>query len=137
VPGVSAPPTAEQLVRFMLSQSLHFDLTPEYVYSNFGYYVIGRVSERVTGLSHRDALPHLVLAPSGISDMQLSRTRLEDRAGSCSRIGTSCPGPTLVRLREPVRLGSSDEPTERRSRSSLACCRETTGPSSPAILVPP
>jgi len=77
--GVAAPPTAEQIVRFMLSQPLDFDPGTKYVYSNFGYNVLGRVIERITGLSYGDAVQQLVLAPSGISDMRLGRTRLEDR----------------------------------------------------------
>ncbi|HTE85918.1 MAG TPA: serine hydrolase domain-containing protein [Dehalococcoidia bacterium] len=77
--GVAAPPTAEQIIRFMLSQPLDFTPGTKYVYSNFGYNVLGRVIERITGMSYGDAVQQLVLAPSGISDMLLGRTRLEDR----------------------------------------------------------
>jgi N-acyl-D-amino-acid deacylase len=77
--GVAAPPSAEQIVRFMLSWPLDFDPGTRYSYSNFGYNVLGRVIERITGLSYGDAVQELVLAPSGISDMLLGRTRLEDR----------------------------------------------------------
>jgi N-acyl-D-amino-acid deacylase len=78
--GVDAPPTAEQIVRFMMSQPLDFTPGTKSVYSNFGYNVLGRVIERITGLSYGDAVQQLVLAPSGISDMRLGRTRLEERA---------------------------------------------------------
>jgi N-acyl-D-amino-acid deacylase len=76
---VSAPPSAEEIVRFMLSVPLDFDPGTEYAYSNFGYNVLGRVIERITGLSYGDAVQELVLAPSGITDMFLGRTLLEDR----------------------------------------------------------
>jgi N-acyl-D-amino-acid deacylase len=78
--GVDAPPTAEQIVRFMISQPLDFTPGTKYVYSNFGYNVLGRVIERITGQSYGDAVQQLVLAPCGISDMRLSGTRLAERA---------------------------------------------------------
>jgi CubicO group peptidase (beta-lactamase class C family) len=77
--GVNAPPSAVDIIRFMLSVPLDFDPGIEYSYSNFGYNVLGRIIERITGLSYGDAVQQLVLAPSGITDMFLGRTRLEDR----------------------------------------------------------
>jgi N-acyl-D-amino-acid deacylase len=77
--GLPAPPSAEEIIRFMLSWPLDFDPGTKYVYSNFGYNVLGRIIERITGLSYGDAVQQLVLAPSGISDMSLGRTRVEDR----------------------------------------------------------
>jgi N-acyl-D-amino-acid deacylase len=78
--GVSAPPSAEDIIRFMFSIPLDFDPGTKYAYSNFGYNVLGRIIERVSGLSYGDAVQQLMLAPSGITDMFLGRTSLEDRA---------------------------------------------------------
>ena len=77
--GVAVPPTAEQIVRFMLSWPLDFDPGTRYAYSNFGYNVLGRVIEHVTGLPYGDFVQQQVLAPAGIGDMRLGRTRPEER----------------------------------------------------------
>jgi N-acyl-D-amino-acid deacylase len=78
--GVDAPPTAEQIIRFMYSMPLDFDPGTKYAYSNFGYNVLGRIIERKSGLSYGDAVQQLVLTPSGINDMRLGRTLPVDRA---------------------------------------------------------
>ena len=49
-------------------------------YSNFGYNVLGRVIERVSGQGYGAYVQGRVLAPAGITGMRLSRTRREDRA---------------------------------------------------------
>jgi N-acyl-D-amino-acid deacylase len=78
--GVEAPPSAEQIVRFMLAQPLDFEPGTRYAYSNFGYNVLGRIIERVSGMSYGDYVRQAVLAPAGISTMRLGRTRIEERA---------------------------------------------------------
>ena len=50
-----------------------------YVYSNFGYAVLGRVIERVTGTSYASAVKTLVLDPAGITDMAIAGNTLADR----------------------------------------------------------
>jgi N-acyl-D-amino-acid deacylase len=78
--GIEAPPSAEQIIRFMLGQPLDFAPGARYAYSNFGYNVLGRIIERLSGLPYGDYVQQQVLAPAGITDMSLGRTRLEDRA---------------------------------------------------------
>ena len=77
--GIDAPPSAEQIIRFMIGQPLDFAPGTRYAYSNFGYNVLGRVIERVSGLSYGDYVQQQVLAPAGITDMSLGRTLLEER----------------------------------------------------------
>lgn len=77
--NVDAPPSAEQIIRFMLGQPLDFAPGTRYAYSNFGYNVLGRVIERISGMTYGDYVQQQVLAPAGITDMQLGRTRFEDR----------------------------------------------------------
>src|ERR1043166_6029071 len=48
-------------------------------YSNFGYAVLGRVIERVTGTSYANAVQTLVLDPAGITDMAIAGNTLADR----------------------------------------------------------
>jgi CubicO group peptidase (beta-lactamase class C family) len=50
-----------------------------YAYSNFGYAVLGRVIERVTGVSYASAVKTLVLDPAGITDMAIGGNTLADR----------------------------------------------------------
>jgi len=46
-----------------------------YAYSNFGYFVLGRVIEQISGLSYGEYLQQHVQAPLGITDMQLAKKK--------------------------------------------------------------
>jgi len=50
-----------------------------YYYLNFGYCVLGRVIEKITGMTYEEYVQREVLAPCGISDMQIGRNSLADR----------------------------------------------------------
>jgi|GEM_PF-417875 len=50
-----------------------------YAYSNFGYCILGRVIEKVSGMSYFNAVNSLVLSPLGINDMSISGNTLADR----------------------------------------------------------
>ncbi len=50
-----------------------------YYYSHFGYSILGRVIEKITGMSYTQAAQTLILQPSGISDMQVAGNTLADR----------------------------------------------------------
>jgi CubicO group peptidase (beta-lactamase class C family) len=50
-----------------------------YAYSNFGYCLLGRVIEHVTGLSYHDAVQQQVLTHCGVTDMFLAGNTLADR----------------------------------------------------------
>lgn len=78
--GAPAPASAEAVIRYMLGQPLDFDPGSRYAYSNFGYAVLGRVIERVTGQSYEAYVQSAVLQPAGIQRMRLGKTRRADRA---------------------------------------------------------
>lgn len=78
--GESGPPQGETIIRFMLGSGLDFDPGTASIYSNFGFNVLGRVIEHVSGLSYADFIQEQVLAPAGIDGMQLGKSRLEERA---------------------------------------------------------
>ena len=78
--GVPPPPDAPAIIRFMLGQPLDFDPGSRYAYSNFGYCVLGRIIEQVTGRRYEEAVKELVLGPAGIRRMRLARTRASERA---------------------------------------------------------
>jgi D-alanyl-D-alanine carboxypeptidase len=50
-----------------------------YYYSHFGYFILGRVIEKITGMPYATAVQSLVLQPSGISDMQIAGNTIADR----------------------------------------------------------
>ena len=77
--GAPAPASVETVIRFMLGQSLDFDPGARYAYSNFGYAVLGRVIESVSGMSYEDYMTGSFLAPMGITRMAVGRTRTADR----------------------------------------------------------
>jgi CubicO group peptidase (beta-lactamase class C family) len=78
--GVAPPAGAEAIVRYMLDQPLQFAPGTRYAYSNFGYCVLGRVIEKVTGQRYGDFVEAHVLHPAGATCMRLGHTRLADRA---------------------------------------------------------
>jgi D-alanyl-D-alanine carboxypeptidase len=75
--------TADQLISWTLDNR-PLDNAPgtTYAYSNFGYCILGRVIERVTGLSYEAAVKGLVLQPLGITDMTIAGNTLADRLPS-------------------------------------------------------
>ena len=60
-----------------MGKPLDFDPGTRYVYSNFGYCLLGRVIEKVTGKSYEDFVRTSILAPLKIRDMHIGKT-LED-----------------------------------------------------------
>ena len=51
-----------------------------YAYSNFGYCILGRVIEKITGQPYADFVQQTVLAKCGIKDMRLAGNTLAQRA---------------------------------------------------------
>jgi D-alanyl-D-alanine carboxypeptidase len=63
------------LQRTLDSYPLEFAPGTHYAYSNFGYFLLGRVIEKVTGMPYGEYVQNHVLAPLGITDMQLGRKK--------------------------------------------------------------
>ena len=73
-----------------------------YAYSNFGYAVLGRVIERITGEPYATAVRTLVLTPSGISSMRIGGRSLAERvAGEVHYVGQGGENPYAV---DPARM---------------------------------
>jgi CubicO group peptidase (beta-lactamase class C family) len=73
--------TAAQLISWTLdSRPLSHTPGTAYAYSNFGYCVLGRVIEKITGVSYADAVNALVLRPAGVGTMQIGGSTLASRA---------------------------------------------------------
>lgn len=77
--NAEVPADAETIVRFMLTQPLDFDPGTQSAYSNFGFNVLGRVIEHVSGQSYEQFVVDQVLEPAGITNMAIGGTTLEER----------------------------------------------------------
>jgi CubicO group peptidase (beta-lactamase class C family) len=51
-----------------------------WAYSNFGYCILGRVIEKITGQTYENFVQQSVLAPCGITDMRIAGNSYRDRA---------------------------------------------------------
>jgi N-acyl-D-amino-acid deacylase len=72
--GAGSPADQTSIIRFMLGQHLDFNPGTRYAYSNFGYCVLGRVIERITGQSYEAFVKEKVMAPIGITRMRIGAT---------------------------------------------------------------
>ena len=78
--GTPSPASPEVVIKAMLSQRLDFDPGHRYAYSNFGYCLLGRVIEQLTGVTYEAYVQQQVLAPIGVKTMRIGATRLQARA---------------------------------------------------------
>ncbi len=63
--GTTPPASAQAVIRYMLGQPLDFDPGSRYAYSNFGYCVLGRVIEQISGQPYEQFVRERILAPIG------------------------------------------------------------------------
>jgi N-acyl-D-amino-acid deacylase len=77
-----APPPAgpDLILPYMWRRPLDFDPGTRQVYSNFGYCVLGRVIEKVTGRPYEQFVQADLLEPLGIRAMRIGRTLLREKA---------------------------------------------------------
>ncbi len=73
--GVPPPASSVHVIRYMLAQPLDFDPGTRSAYSNFGYCLLGRVLEAVTGSRYEQVVRHEVLEPSHAEATELGATR--------------------------------------------------------------
>jgi CubicO group peptidase (beta-lactamase class C family) len=74
------PVDLDKIMEFVLSNHLPYRPGTYYDYSNFGYCVLGKVIERVSGMSYEDYVQTEILRPLGITSMKLAKTLPEDKA---------------------------------------------------------
>jgi N-acyl-D-amino-acid deacylase len=75
--GVEPPAKPEHIIRVMLQRPLDFAPGERYAYSNFGYCLLGRVLERLDGVSYFESVRRRVLCPLGLRRLCLGRTLKE------------------------------------------------------------
>jgi N-acyl-D-amino-acid deacylase len=78
--GDAPPAGPSAIVPYILGLPLDHDPGSTYAYSNFGYCVLGRLIERLSGRPYEQYVREEVLAPLGIRDMRIGRTPAELRA---------------------------------------------------------
>ena len=72
--NVPSPVSSDNMVRYMRGQMLDFNPGCHYAYSNFGYDVLGRIIDRVTGMSYEQYVRTNVFAPMGITTARIAQT---------------------------------------------------------------
>ncbi len=78
--GVETPADAQTVIRAMAGQRLDHSPGERYAYSNYGYCLLGRIIESITGHGYEEAVRELVLAPLGMRETRLGKTLLEGAA---------------------------------------------------------
>lgn len=76
--GAPEPASSQTVIRYMLGQKLDFDPGTRFAYSNFGFCVLGRIIERVTGLGYEEYAKREVLKPAGITRMKIGKSLASD-----------------------------------------------------------
>ena len=72
-------PEAEDFYRVVLNRRLKFAPGSWQSYSNFGYLLLSKVIEKVSGMPYEEFIRTEVLAPAGCYDMHIAGTYYEDR----------------------------------------------------------
>lgn len=61
------------------NQPLKYEPGTHFQYSNFGFCLLGRVIEKVSGMKYEEFVRKIILQPSGITDMQIGGSTLPER----------------------------------------------------------
>ena len=78
--NVPAPARAADIIEYMLKhRELQFEPGTRFIYSNFGYNVLGRVLEERTGLPYAEAMRRLVFVPAGVTTAVIGGDQLAQR----------------------------------------------------------
>ena len=79
--GENPPVGSGTIIKFMLrTQTLNNEPGTDYFYSNFGFCVLGRIIEKISGKSYENYIKTELLNPLGITEMQLGQNLYENKA---------------------------------------------------------
>ncbi|GAA4366301.1 serine hydrolase domain-containing protein [Actinomadura sp. NPDC048032] len=73
--GVALPVSQANIMKYTSGRALDHAPGAQYAYSNYGYMLLGRIIEKVTGKKYQDYVRQTVLAPRGITRMRLGKSR--------------------------------------------------------------
>ncbi|MFO0991265.1 MAG: serine hydrolase [Hyphomicrobiales bacterium] len=109
------PATKAQYAGFGMSQGISFEPGQNKLYSNFGYYLLGIIVERVTGLSYAEAVQTLVLNPLGITRAHITPALRAEQRPNAVRHHASADGmPNL-----PLGPSQLEEKVQRRASGDV------------------
>jgi N-acyl-D-amino-acid deacylase len=77
--GTAPPANQEAIIRYMLGRPLDFSPGERHAYSNFGYCLLGRVIESVSGEPYETYVRENVLKPLGVRGPSLGQTLATER----------------------------------------------------------
>jgi len=77
---IDLPILPEHIIRYQLGQPLDFDPLSRYAYSNFGYSILGRVIEKVTGQPYEKYVQEAIFKPLGIERPRIGGSLESQRA---------------------------------------------------------
>jgi CubicO group peptidase (beta-lactamase class C family) len=80
--GLSGPPSKLDLAKYMFGEPLQFTPGTNSKYSNLGYVLLALIVEKKTGKAFSDFVRDQVLAPDGITDVFLARSRRDQKRAS-------------------------------------------------------
>jgi len=105
-----------------------------WAYSNFGYCVLGRVIENVTGMAYKDYVQQAVLTPCGITDMAIAGNRLKQREPNEAKyLGQFGENPYNMNV---TRMDSHGGWIANASDMAKFCTHIAGGPGVPSLLKP-
>lgn len=77
--GTTNPVSKEALIKYLLEKGLDFAPGTGYNYSNIGYLILGRVIEKISGVSYEKYVQDSIFTPLGIFDIHLAKNLLIDK----------------------------------------------------------
>jgi len=95
--ALNVPPPAgpAEIIRNMMAQPLDFDPGTKQGYSNYGYCLLGRVIEKITGQPYETAVRTMLLDPTGARTMTIGHTLPEQRHAGEVRYYSPMRGPSV------------------------------------------
>ena len=76
---LDSAPELDDYSRLVLSKRLRYEPGGSQTYSNYGYMLLGRIIETVSGMDYEDYIQSHVLRPAGCMDMHIAGNYYEDR----------------------------------------------------------
>ncbi len=77
--GLESPPDNDKLIECVLKKRLPYMPGTSQAYSNFGYLLLSKVIETVSGTSYEDFIQENVLSPSGISGFHIANNYYSEK----------------------------------------------------------
>lgn len=77
--GTKLPVGTAEIIRYMRGQPLDFTPGERYAYSNFGYCLLGRVIEKLTGRDYESFVREQIFAPLGITAPRIGHSLADER----------------------------------------------------------